>query len=534
MESHESAEHVRGHRKLRTSDGGPRILERLREQRVVPPGHRTDEHGARAGPGALGSSHRSPAGILAIGLLSARCLHVHRDGHRLAVDLSPLDRPLQSGTRRAAAVAHSLAGRPAILAVVADHHWQLAGCRLQHGPLPGRPREHSVRDARRRGRRRGRRLPAPSPRHHSGALADDAVRVDHLEHPIVSDVRPRQGPDRRRARAQHRGPRLRHMAASVPVLRHRLRLRPGVRGFRDAAGVHGASNAAVRLAGALPVILSGRRRARRLVAPAARTLVLGAGAVVVLTPFVWMLMTSLKPPQEIFIADFRLLPANPTLQNYASVWHGAAIPRYLLNSFVVAFLILVSQLATITPAAYAFAKLKFAGRDVCFYLVLGMMMIPAHITMIPNFVTVHRLGWLDTYWGLAAPFLTSGFGVFLLRQFFLTIPDSLIDAARIDGAGSWRVMWQIMVPLAWPALLAFAIFSFATHWNDYFWPLLVVRTKTMQTIPLALASFQNQEAGTLWGELMAAAVIGVVPLLAFFLVVQRRFVEGITLPGLKG
>jgi len=282
------------------------------------------------------------------------------------------------------------------------------------------------------------------------------------------------------------------------------------------------------------VIVGDGGRTRRRLVSFARTLVLGIGAVVVLMPFVWMLMTSLKPPQEIFTADFRLFPADPTLQNYARVWHGGPIPRYLLNSFVVASLILVSQLATITPAAYAFAKLKFAGRTVCFYLVLGMMMIPAHITMIPNFVTVHKLGWLDTYWGLAAPFLTSGFGVFLLRQFFLTIPDSLIDAARIDGAGSWRVMWRIMVPLAWPALLAFAIFSFATHWNDYFWPLLVVRSKTMQTIPLALASFQNQEAGTLWGELMAAAVIGVAPLLTFFLVVQRRFIEGITFTGLKG
>jgi len=282
------------------------------------------------------------------------------------------------------------------------------------------------------------------------------------------------------------------------------------------------------------VIAIGRGPTRRLLEPVGRSLVLGLGAVVVLMPFIWMLMTSLKPPQEIFTADVRLFPADPTLQNYVRIWQRAPIPRYLANSFVVASLILASQLATITPAAYAFAKLKFAGRTICFYLVLGMMMIPAHITMIPNFVTVHRLGWLDTYWGLAAPFLTSGFGVFLLRQFFLTIPDSLIDAARIDGAGSWRVMWSIMVPLAWPALLAFAIFSFATHWNDYFWPLLVVRTKTMQTIPLALASFQNQEAGTLWGELMAAAVIGVTPLLTFFLVVQRRFIEGITFTGLKG
>jgi len=275
-------------------------------------------------------------------------------------------------------------------------------------------------------------------------------------------------------------------------------------------------------------------RGRRFLAAAARSLVLGIGAAVVLTPFLWMLVTSFKPPQEIFTAEFRLLPAEPTLQNYVSVWHRAPIPRYLVNSFAVAVLILVGQVLTITPAAYAFAKLKFAGRTVCFYLVLGMMMIPPHITMIPNFVTVHRLGWLDTYWGLAAPFLTSGFGIFLLRQFFLTIPDSLIDAARIDGAGSWRVLWRIMVPLAWPAVMAFAIFSFATHWNDYFWPLLVVRTKTMQTIPLALASLQNQEAGTLWGELMAAAVIGVAPLLTFFLVVQRRFIEGITLTGLKG
>src|SRR5262249_17252918 len=195
----------------------------------------------------------------------------------------------------------------------------------------------------------------------------------------VSDVRPRQGHDRGRARAQHRSSRLRYMATGVPVLRHRLRVRPRLCALRDAPRLHGDPDAPVRFPRALPVIPGVRGRARRLLESVARTVVLGLGAVVVLTPFVWMLMTSLKPPQAILSGDVRLFPAEPTLQNYARVWHGAPIPRYLANSFAAASLILVSQLVTITPAAYAFAKLKFIGRTVCFYLVLGMMMIPAHI-----------------------------------------------------------------------------------------------------------------------------------------------------------
>jgi multiple sugar transport system permease protein len=265
-----------------------------------------------------------------------------------------------------------------------------------------------------------------------------------------------------------------------------------------------------------------------------RSCVLTVGAVAILVPFGWMVLTSFKPPAEIFTTELRVWPAGPTLENYRHVFRTSSVALYLLNSVATAGLILACQVTTIVPAAYAFAKLRFPGRAFCFYAVLGTMMIPAHVTMIPNFVTVHRLGWLDTYWGLAAPFLTSGFGIFLLRQQFLTVPDSLLDAARVDGASSWRILWQVMVPLSWPALSAFAIFSFVTHWNDYFWPLLVVKRKSLYTVPLALAALQNQEAGTLWGQLMAAAVLGVAPLLVVFLVAQRRFIEGFTFTGIRG
>src|SRR5262249_30040683 len=334
VEPHEPAVYLRWRRELRAVGGRSGVLERSHEQRDLPSGNGPDEHGPWTGAGPPRPPHRSSSRILAIRLLSPRRLDLHRDGDRVAVDLSPVDRAAESRPGCGRAAGDALARRPALLAVVAHHHRKLAGRRLQHGPLPGRARDHSHRDARRRRRRRGGRRPAGSLRGGAHALPHHPPRGDHPGHPGVPDRPPREGADRGRTRAQHRSPRLRHLAASLPVLRHRFRLCAGVRAFRDAPRLHGAPDATLRLAGALPVRADSHGRARRFLGAAPRSLVLGIGAVVILTPFLWMLVTSFKAPQDIFTAEFRLLPAHPTLQNYVSVWHRAPMPRYLVNSFV--------------------------------------------------------------------------------------------------------------------------------------------------------------------------------------------------------
>ena len=185
------------------------------------------------------------------------------------------------------------------------------------------------------------------------------------------------------------------------------------------------------------------------------------------------------------------------------------------------------------PAAYALAKLRFLGRNVLFALVLFGILIPPQATAIPVFLLLHKLGVLDTYAALVLPFTISVFGIFLMRQFFRSVPDDLVDAARMDGISEFGIVWRVMLPAAIPAVTAFGIFSVVAHWNDYFWPLIVLNSEHLRTPPLAVAHFRNAEAGTSYGPLMAAAMVIIAPLLAAFLLAQRRFVEGITLTGIK-
>ncbi len=186
-------------------------------------------------------------------------------------------------------------------------------------------------------------------------------------------------------------------------------------------------------------------------------------------------------------------------------------------------------------AAYAFAVLVFPGRDIVFYIVLGSLMIPFELIFIPNFVTVTNLGWANTYAGLTVPFLASAFGVFLLRQFFLTVPRDLHDAALIDGASNWRYLWQILVPLSKGAIGAFAIFAFLSAWNQYLWPLVITDETNMRTIQIGIRFFmENVERQTDWGAVMAGSVLALAPTLVAFLVAQKQLVQGIAMTGLKG
>lgn len=224
-----------------------------------------------------------------------------------------------------------------------------------------------------------------------------------------------------------------------------------------------------------------------------------------------------------------------TFENYVTAWNSQPLGRYFLNSVIQTGVIVFFQVIFSILAAYAFGVLEFPGRDLAFYLILGSLMVPFQLTFIPNFILVSQLGLANTYVGLTIPFLASAFGVFLLRQFFKTLPRDLHEAARIDGASNWLYLWQVVVPLSRGSISAFAIFSFLGAWSQYLWPLVITNDPTMRTIQIGIRFFLfDQERGADWGGIMAAAVIALLPTLLIFLVAQRQLVRGIAMTGLKG
>lgn len=267
----------------------------------------------------------------------------------------------------------------------------------------------------------------------------------------------------------------------------------------------------------------------------ARHLLLMTGALIFLTPFIWMVLTSLKPADEVFSRELTLLPTRLAMvENYTEALTRVPLLRYLWNGFVVCAAILVLQILVLLPAAYAFAKLEFRGKTWAWRLVLLALMIPHQATAIPIYVMLHHAGMLNTLSALIVPFSISAFGIFLMRQFFRTVPDDLVHAARLDGMSEFELVWRVMLPAAMPALFAFAIFSVVWHWNDYFWPLLVISSPELATPPLGTMFFRNEEAGINYGPLMAGTVLITAPLLILFIAAQKRFIEGVTLTGVKG
>jgi multiple sugar transport system permease protein len=237
---------------------------------------------------------------------------------------------------------------------------------------------------------------------------------------------------------------------------------------------------------------------------------------------------SLKPPEEIFQADFHLWPAAfHGVENYRVALTAAPMFRFLLNGLLVCAAIFALQLLVCIPCAYALAKLRFHGRDTLFSAVLVGLLLPPQALAIPHFVLLNVFGLLDTYAALILPWAISTFGIFLLRQFFRSIPDEIIHAARLDGLGEFEIIWRIMIPMTAPALAAFGIFSVVAHWNDLFWPLIAVRREEISTPALGILLFRDDEAGQFFGPLMAGAVIIVAPLLVAFLIAQRRFIDGL-------
>ena len=272
----------------------------------------------------------------------------------------------------------------------------------------------------------------------------------------------------------------------------------------------------------------------------ALTVALLALAVLWLAPIAWVVATSLKPAENIIRLPPEWIPWPVTGAHYHEVLLGssrtARIGRAFVNSLVVSIGSVVVVLGTSALAAYPLARMRFPGRDLIFALLVGSLMIPNAVLLVPQYVLTQQLGWLSTYQGLIVPeaAMLFAFGVFLLRQFFLVMPRELEDAARIDGAGPWQVFWRIIVPLSQPVLAALAIFAFRSAWNDFLWPLIAVNRPEMFPLPVALALLRSAYSSESYGPIMAGAALSAVPLLVVFVVANRRIVEGVRLSGLKG
>jgi ABC-type glycerol-3-phosphate transport system permease component len=263
-------------------------------------------------------------------------------------------------------------------------------------------------------------------------------------------------------------------------------------------------------------------------------MLIGIGLLVAM-PIFLAIFASFKLPTDVTNYPPTLLPETWTFENYVTAWTSKPFYRFFLNSIIQTGVIVIFQVLFSILAAYAFAVLEFPGRDLLFYLILASLMVPFQLTFIPNFLLISDCCWANTYMGLTVPFLASAFGVFLLRQFFLTVPKDFHDSATIDGASNWTYLWKILVPLSKGAISAFAIFAFLSAWSQYLWPLIITNDESMRTIQIAIRFFLfDQERGADWGAIMAAAVIALIPTLLIFLVAQKQLVKGIAMTGLKG
>lgn len=256
-------------------------------------------------------------------------------------------------------------------------------------------------------------------------------------------------------------------------------------------------------------------------------------ALLTLVPIFWMILTSFKSQNEVLRFPPTWLPDVWHPDNYAQALNFAPFGQYLLNTLFIAVSVTVIVVTTSALAAYAFARLRFRGRDLLFLLYLSTLMVPGQVTIIPLFILMRNLGWVDTYQGLIIPQAFSAFGTFLLRQFFLTIPYELEDAARIDGASRLRCFFQIVAPLAGPALATLAVFSFLYQWNNLLWPLIMSSSDATFPIAVGLRNFQGQFANV-WNLLMAAATMATIPVIALYMFTQRWFVKGIVVSGFGG
>lgn len=260
-------------------------------------------------------------------------------------------------------------------------------------------------------------------------------------------------------------------------------------------------------------------------------LLIVAGATMIV-PFLWMVVTSLKPPGAVLTIPPEIIPRNLTLESYRRVAEAVPLLRMFGNSLLVTIASVAGQLATSALAAYAFARMRWRGRDAVFLLYLATLMIPSQVTITPLFILMQRLGWVDTYQGLILPGVTSAFGTFLLRQAMLSVPREYEEAALLDGGNHWTIFRHIVLPMVRPALATFAVFATMASWNAFLWPLLITRDERLMTLPVGLALLHGRYTSD-WNMIMAGAVISVVPIILVYLAAQRAFVNGVLLSGLK-
>lgn len=259
--------------------------------------------------------------------------------------------------------------------------------------------------------------------------------------------------------------------------------------------------------------------------------VLFIGGVLMVTPLLFMFSTSLKPAGDIY--DLRLIPRAPTFDNYARVLEDGRFMRWFLNSALVAICVTLSNLFFDSLVGYTLAKFRFRGRHFVFIAILSTLMIPTEMLVIPWYLMSAKFGWLDSYWGIMFPGMMTAFGTFLMKQFFESVPDDFLEAARVDGLNEFAIWWKVAMPLVTPALSALAIFTFLGNWTAFFWPLIVTTSKELYTLPVGLTSFSVEQA-IQWEMIMTGAALATIPTLLVFLVLQRYIVRGVMLAGLKG
>jgi multiple sugar transport system permease protein len=256
-------------------------------------------------------------------------------------------------------------------------------------------------------------------------------------------------------------------------------------------------------------------------------------ALAVMVPFIWMIVTSFKGQTEVFAYPPTWIPQQPQWQNYLQVWKQAPFGRYYLNSTIVALAVTVGQLISCILAAFAFARMNFKGKNAMFLIFLSTTMISSQVTLVPSYLIMRSLNWIDHYQALIVPFLANAFGVFMIRQAFRAIPRELEEAAKLDGCGRFRFLVQILLPLCKPILASQALFAFMGNWNSYLWPLIVTNQDRMRTLQIGLRYFVSGEGGTQWGVYMAAAVVISLPVIFIYFLVQKTFVESMASTGLK-
>lgn len=261
--------------------------------------------------------------------------------------------------------------------------------------------------------------------------------------------------------------------------------------------------------------------------------VMGAGLVLVVIPFVWMVVSSFKPEAEVRAVPPTWWPESLTTENYTQLFTQLDFPTYFANSAIVAVTVAAGNMVFCSMLGYALAKLQFPGRRIVFALVLGTLMVPGVVIFIPLFVLTTNLGLANSLPGMILPFLAGPFGVFLMRQYILTIPDELIQAARVDGAGELRIFFSIVLPLCGPAVATLGVLTFLTSWNNFLWPLVIATSEDKYTLPVALALYSVGQNATKYGLLLAGSVVVVLPVLVVFLLLQRRIMQGIAMTGIK-